>query len=131
MIKEFVERWEARKDELRQQFAAGHPESYEAIVKEVVKLVAGDDWRKPDAENIKALDFGDYQGNLVFVIPADGYQPSTFWYVVVGYGSCSGCDTLESIRSYSSDPPNAEQVNDYMTLALHIVQGIKEMGEGV
>ncbi len=65
------------------------------------------------------------------MIPAGGYQPSDFWYVVVGYGSCSGCDTLEAIRSYEDTPPSVEQINDYMGLALNIVQGIKKMGEAV
>ena len=48
----------------------------------------------------------------------------------VGYGSCSGCDTLEGIRHYNDDKPTEEQVRDYMTLALHIVQGMKRMGDG-
>lgn len=47
----------------------------------------------------------------------------------VGYGSCSGCDTLEAIRDYSSEKPTPEQVKDYMALALHIVQGLKKMGD--
>ena len=43
--------------------------------------------------------------------------------------SCSACDTLESIKDYSGDPPTSSQVNGYMTLALHIIQGMKKMGE--
>ena len=38
------------------------------------------------------------------------------------YGSCSGCDTLQGINSYSCELPTEEQVKDYMTLALHLVQ---------
>jgi hypothetical protein len=34
-----------------------------------------------------------------------------------------------AIRSYSDGPPQDEQVRDYMTLALHIVQGLREMGD--
>jgi hypothetical protein len=132
MIEAFVTKWEDRKDVLRQQFAAAHPDSYQAIVKEVAKLMASDnEYDSPDPENIKELDFGHYQGSLVYVIPAGGYQPSDFWYVIVGYGSCSGCDTLEAIRGYSDDAPTPEQVGEYMTLALHIVQGLKKMGEEV
>ncbi len=47
MIEEFVQKWEARKDVLRQQFVGKHPENYQEIVKEVIKLMAGDseyDW---------------------------------------------------------------------------------------
>jgi hypothetical protein len=43
----------------------------------------------------------------------------------VGYGSCSGCDTLQGISDYSHAAPNEKQIDDYMTLALHIVQGFK------
>ena len=65
----------------------------------------------------------------MFVIAARGYQPSDYWYVKISYGSCSGCDTLEAIRAYSDDPPTPEQIDDYLTLALHIVQGLKKMGD--
>ncbi len=80
-----------------------------------------------DPERIHRIDDGDYQGTLVFVIGASGYQPSTYWYVTVGYGSCSGCDTLEAIRFYGDDPPTSQQVTDYATLAPHIVEGLREM----
>lgn len=68
------------------------------------------------------------QGALVYVIGATGYQPDKYWYVKVGYGSCSGCDTLEAIREYQDGKPTERQVNKYMTLALHIVQGLRLMG---
>ena len=61
------------------------------------------------------------------MIAAGGYQPWEYWYVKVGYGSCSGCDTLEGIRDYPDEPPTKEQIDAYMTLALHIVQGFKSM----
>lgn len=56
-----------------------------------------------------------------------GYQPHRYWYVLVGYGSCSGCDTLEGIRNYDNTPPNENQVQEYWTLCLHVAQGLKEM----
>lgn len=123
MIKEFIERWEINKNSLRTSFSTSHPESYENLVQRVISIL-----EDPDPERIHKIDDGDYQGTLVFVIGEKGYQPSAYWYVKVEYGSCSGCDTLESIRSYSDETPTEEQVNDYMTLALHIVQGLKLMG---
>jgi len=129
MIKEFIERFEAQKPSLRDQLSKKHPENYAAIVKMVVQLLAGDGRYDIDAERIHEINDGDYQGTLVFVIGGQGYQPSDYWYVKVFYGSCSGCDTLQAISRYSSEPPTEEQVNDYMTLALHIVQGIKKMGD--
>ncbi len=119
----------AGKDALRAEFAKAHPTEYKQIVRAVVALIGGDDeYGKPDAARIHEIDDGEYQGTLVYVIGAGGYQPSDYWYVRVGYGSCSGCDTLQSINGYSSEPPTDEQVNDYLTLALHIVQGLKKMG---
>jgi len=45
----------------------------------------------------------------------------------VSYGSCSGCDTLEAIRDYSGDTPTEKQLDEYMTLALHVVQGLRQI----
>lgn len=129
MIEEFTKAWFANKDSVRAKFAEKHPASYIEVVRAVVGMLAnaGCD---PDPERVQEFDNGDYQGTLVFVIGAKGYQPDRYWYVKVGYGSCSGCDTLQAISHYSDDPPTEEQLNDYMTLALHIVQELREM-EGV
>jgi hypothetical protein len=48
--------------------------------------------------------------------------------VRINYGSCTACDTLLSISGYSNEPPNNKQISEYMTLALHVVQGLREMG---
>jgi hypothetical protein len=130
MITEFVERFETGKEQLRASFAKEHPGSYKDVVINVLTILKGDEeYGRPDPEKVTEIDNGDYQGTLVYVIPEGGYQPSTYWYVKVGYGSCSGCDTLEAIRGYEDGAPSAKQVDDYMTLALHIVQGIKVMGD--
>jgi hypothetical protein len=128
MIEKFVERFDASRDKLRERFAAGHPSGYEGIVKAVVECLKTDDeYDGPDPERIVKIDHGDYQGTLLFVIGAAGYQPSTYWAVPVGYGSCSGCDTFESIRDYDDDPPSEKQVDEYMTLALHVVQKLRQI----
>jgi hypothetical protein len=121
----------ASKATLAGRFSAKHPENYADIVRAVVEILAADEYEydAPDPQRIHEINDGDYQGTLVYVIGAGGYQPDIYWYVKVGYGSCSGCDTLESIRGYKDDPPSQEQIKDYMTLALHIVQGLKKMGE--
>lgn len=130
MIPEFVDRFMADKHRLEAVFRHGHPEDYTAIVGAVLEVVRdADKWCKPDLNRITKIDHGDYQGTLVYVIAEEGYQPSTYWYVKVGYGSCSGCDTLEGIREYSDEKPTDSQVAQYMTLALHVVQGLKKMGE--
>lgn len=129
MIQKFVDRFMAGKEKLRAAFSSTHPEGYGAIVKAVIEIIAGDeDYEEvPDPERIHTIDDGDYQGTLLFVVAAKGYQPSDYWYVKVGYGSCSVCDTFKAIRDYDSDPPKPEQTEQYLTLALHVVQGLKKL----
>ena len=43
------------------------------------------------------------------------------------YGSCSGCDLLESIREYDGGLPTEEQVKEYMMLELHLLQRCRWM----
>ena len=131
MIQKFVDKFMAAKPEMISQFKANPPEDYKAIVKAVVKVIGkGEDYDTPSTERIHAIDDGHYQGTLVFVIGAEGYQPSGYWYVQVGYGSCSGCDSLSNIRGYN-DETTDQDAKDYWTLALHILQGLKKMGEEV
>ena len=131
MIQEFVDRFMAAEADLLARFSAAHPASYEEIVRAVVETVRGEEYDSPDPERIHEIDDGDYHGTLVYVIGAGGYQPSDYWYVKVGYGSCSGCDTLQAISGYSDEPPTAEQAREYWTLALHVVQGLKRMGDDI
>lgn len=129
MDKIFVERFMSAKEQLKTQLSKAHPDDYKDLVALVIQTVT-DDSHGPDPERIHLIDDGEYQGVLVFIIAAKGYQPSDYWYVKVSYGSCSGCDTLEAIREYSSEPPTDSQIDDYLTLALHIVQQLKKMGDG-
>jgi hypothetical protein len=129
MIQLFVDRWMAKQEEVRAKFAAKHPDDYKGIVRTVVEAIGADGYDDPDPERIHQIDDGDYQGTLVFVIGANGYQPSNYWAVMVSYGSCSVCDTLQALRGYDDEAPTVEQVTGYMTLALHIVQGLKPLGE--
>lgn len=128
MIQEFVDRFMENKEKLRERFSLSHPGRYEDIVKSVVEIITDDGYGAIDPTRIHCIDDGDYQGTLLFVIAAKGYQPNRYWYVKVGYGPCSGCDTLQAIRDLSmGEEVTEQQVNDYLTLALHIVQEIKEM----
>jgi hypothetical protein len=130
MIQEFVNRFMANKEELADMFK-NHPKSYESVVRNVITAIQVGEYddMSPDPERIHCIDDGDYQGTLVFVIAGKGYQPSEYWYVKVDYGSCSGCDTLQAIEGYSDEPPSQSQIDQYMILALHIVQGLKRMGD--
>lgn len=131
MIQVAIDRFIKAKPKMEAFFSAGHPENYKAIVRAVIDAITEDRYGSfaPDPDRIHEIDDGDYQGTLVYVIAEKRYQPSTYYYTKVYYGSCSGCDTLEAIRSYQNTPPSDEQVKDYMMLALHIVEGLKVMGE--
>jgi hypothetical protein len=125
VIKEIIAQWDSNKGKLEERFRSAHPESYTAIVKSIFELVISD----YSIPNITVIDNGDYQGTQIFLIPADTYQPSVDDYLVThtDYGSCSGCDTLEGIRSYDDEKPTETQVKDYMMLALHLVQRLKKL----
>ena len=133
MIDKFVERFMDGKTELRNQFTENEPSQYKDIVKAVIGIITDEEEYgeyNPDPDNITLINDGDYQGTLVFVIPEKGYQPREYWYVRVSYGSCSSCDTLQAIQSdgdWETDRPTESQLDDYMQLALHIVQGLKKM----
>lgn len=133
MIQEFVDRFMENKESIKNAFMEKHVSSYKGIVKIVIKNITEDEYGFPDPDKIQVIDHGDYQGTVLFIIGEISYQPYDYWYLKILYGSCSVCDTLKHIRSDLDEdqewdsPPNPRQVNDYMTLALHIVQGLKKM----
>lgn len=138
MIKEFVELWEKNKSNLRESLAEKKCEdiSYELLVEMIVTEILNDgrtklEYEDYDAKKMTVIDDGDYQGTQIFIIPRNVYQPSVDEYVYTHtyYGSCSGCDTLLGIVGYSDKRPDEEQLNDLMTLCLHLLQRFKRMEE--
>lgn len=131
MIQRFVDRFMKNKAVLVEQFGKTHPKNYATIVALVVGNITDelDDRNpEPDPERVHQIDDGNYQGTLLFIIGATGYQPSDYWSVKVDYGSCSGCDTLQAIHDrFGGKKPTSDQVEAYMTLALHIVQGLRAL----
>lgn len=132
MEKELIARFDAKRDWIKEELGKLLEKdewdcfnvNYEDIVRVTIEAVHNG-YGTPDPKAIHLIDDGDYQGTLLFVIAEDTYQPHDYWYVKVWYGSCSGCDTLQSILYCSDD--KQEQVNDLFTLALHVVQGLKKM----
>ena len=136
MIQEFVDRFMEAKPKLREYFKGNWPSNYGDIIDAVVKEIGGEEYdtTSMDPGRITCIDHGDYQGTLLYVVATTGHQPSTYYATKVYYGSCSGCDTLQLIDPEtdwdSSDMRkivSEENLNDIMTLALHIVQGFKEI----
>ena len=138
MNKRIIDLWDKNQNKLERYFATTNQSEYDdylKLVKLIVKKVLNNDnecdYMHPnyDIDNITVIDNGDWQGTLIFLIPQKTYQPSASEYLVTysWYGSCSGCDTLQSIHQYRYGLPNEEQVNDYMTLCLHLVQRMKPL----
>jgi len=135
VVKEIITKWDKNKGKLEQWFKTAHPESYKAIVEKLFELVindSDDSWENFDVSKMTMIDNGHYQGTQIFIVPKGTYQPSVGDYLVTDtyYGSCSGCDTLEGIRSYEDSAPSEGQVKDYMTLALHLVQKLRWLSAG-
>lgn len=128
MILEFVKAFQENQSQLREYYQNLLDEDkfhlgYHQIVQKVIELIvenSPDYYPLPDKDRIHVIDDGEYQGTLLFIIPEEGYQPHSYYFVKISYGSCSGCDTLQAIM-YDS----LEKVNDIMTLSLHIVQSLK------
>lgn len=129
MIIEFIKKYEKCVDTLRIKLQEKHPESYKDLVTMVVSLLDNGEWESPDCTRIQEVNFGYREGTRLFIVPNNEQIPDRFWSIKIRYGSCSVCDTFLNIRerSYDDDLPTEQQIHDYLTLCLHIVQSIKEM----
>lgn len=137
MIKFCLEKWDKNKDLLEKELrsrtdlnSCGYLLLVQLVVTHIFNGGEQDDHydygdgSKYDANHITEIDNGDYQGTLLFVIPRHTYQPCEWEYLMtyVGYGSCSGCDTLQGIQDWSDGPLTDNQVVDFMDLCKDIVQ---------
>lgn len=129
MIKEFCLAWEKNKDILKEYFRTHKQNEYNSYVmltRLLFDLVINPEMDfKFDTDEIAIIDDGDYQGTLVFILHICVCQPAitNYVYTSVCYGSCCGCDTLQSIYWYNCDAlPTDEQIDSYMLLCLHLLQ---------
>lgn len=134
MLKILYEKWEKNRETLKSAISRIKNVS-ELEYKDLVKLTFsaiyndGDDtipypYTNLNLDRITMIDDGDYQGTLLFLIPFKTYPPSETEYLMtyVGYGSCSGCDTLLSIVDWWDDKaPTERQVSDLLALCKDIV----------
>jgi hypothetical protein len=131
MIQEFCDRFIEKKEELAERIRKDEPTSYNHLFRMVCETLQNEDdeWNYPDPYRIEAIDHGHYQGTILFIVACGGYQPSTYWASRVAYGSCSACDSFRAIREqgWGSDDVTDQQVEDYLRMALHLVQGMKEI----
>lgn len=139
MIPEFIKAWDENKDKLKSSLndylqVSRSDFSYQSLFKAIVKEVLNPSLdRELDLACLVEIDHGHYQGTIMFVIPVNTYQPSVdeYYSTYVEYGSCSCCDTLESIIGYDLDASShsEEALNGLMALCLHMVQRFKNMGD--
>ena len=143
MDKFILEAWDKQNHKLKNYFMeTPHDEhdSYLALLRKTIEIIFPEDEERGrldfglDHGRITQIDNGDYQGTLVFVVPSRAYQPGAteHWYTSVGYGSCSGCDTLKDIVecNYGKLPTKTE-AEAYWTLCLHMIQKMKRMEEAL
>ena len=133
MIKYALKKWDKNKDALRN--AIQQTEKYKRCFwdyNDIVKLVCryifnenvSDEDPMINVDGITMIDNGDYQGTLIFMLPFDTDQPAEYEYLMtyVGYGSCSGCDTLQCIQSDDEDDETEkEMVDSYLGICKDIV----------
>jgi hypothetical protein len=127
MILNYVKQWEERKHLLEQWLNDNEPNSYENIYEMLFHLVITRSERGElewDWNRFVKIDDGSFQGTEIYILCSNTYQPELTDYIFtsVAYGSCSACDTFQSIEMLQD---KAERVKDYMTLALHMVQETK------
>lgn len=139
MINNFVKRFDQKREWIKSRLM--EPSclpNYEMLLRILCEAISGDDeeYDLPNPKCIKRVDFGDYQGTLVFVIGGHGYQPHSHWATWVWYGSCGGCDALQGINDYVDSEyteneiryhPTSEHVEQWMTLMLHMLQHMVEI----
>jgi hypothetical protein len=129
MLKIIRDKWDRNKDKLQETLIKGNTFmnecSYIDLVKLSFKIIFNSDGEgdQLDIKKITEIDDGDYQGTLLYLIPFETYQPSEYEYLMthVSYGSCSGCDTLQSIQDYGKIFLTDQQVSDFMTLCKDIL----------
>ena len=128
MLKILIGQWDKNKDLLKEELSKIKNIEYRELVKLTFNCIFNNNlpsnYKELDIENITEIDDGNYQGTLLYVIPFNVYQPAEYDYLMtyVGYGSCSGCDSLLSILGYKDNEKlSAYQINELMSLCKDII----------
>jgi hypothetical protein len=125
MLTELTDKLIANEQAIKARLAQDSGWCYESLVSLACEIAfADDEYGVPDPKRITVINHGDYQGTLHFCIGAKGYQPSTLYVTSVEYGSCSGCDAIQSVNDLDD---RAEQVREWWSLTLHMFQRMQEV----
>jgi hypothetical protein len=127
---EIRENWKKFEPKIIQGIKDGlYSDSYEGIVRNLAQLILGSNYSE---ERFLAIDWGEYQGTLIFIFAPDTYQPDEDETYIVSnyYGSCSGCDQLLSITDYHDGPIEDENtINDLLSLVRDIYERIRPLSD--
>lgn len=127
MIKFCLNKWDDNNKKLREVIANTPVETRKNWdYRDLVYLVATTvyEFDLPIVNNIVYGGDCNYQGTLVFLIPMnDGSDTEREWLMsYIGYGSCTVCDTLQSIQSDDGESDSdIDAVDEYMNLCRDIV----------
>ncbi len=139
MIPEFVKAWDANKNKLKLHLATTpmkQYQEYEDLVhllfeKVINPYLSEQNMPVYDITKMHVIDDDYVQGTRLFAIPVDTSYHEVYDYVFThnAYGSCSGCDTLMGIQHYEEGMPDIEQLNEHMTLCLHLLQRCQRLND--
>jgi hypothetical protein len=128
MLKYCYEKWNKNRSKLEEALRKtdlSRVEYRDLLVLTVENILNDNDYPcyKWSTDEITEINDGSYQGTLLYLIPEDTYQPSEYEYLMtyVNYGSCSYCDTLQSIQPDCDDEPNDEDIKNFMSLCKDFV----------
>lgn len=133
MLKILAEQWCKNNNQLKNYLKDNYEKLNSLIYKDIVKIAFEQIYENKlealDLEHITEIDNGDYQGTLLFIIPFNTYQPSHYEYLMtyIDYGSCSCCDTLQSLQAtdynyYEDEGQTKEKkINGFMYLCKDIL----------
>lgn len=123
MLKYCYDKWNQNKDKLRE--ALKNTDISRVEYRDLLVLTVENIFNDGEApyhrwytKNITEIDDGDYQGTLLYLIPKSTYQPAEYEYLMtyIGYGSCAGCDLLQSIQPDSHEETTDEDIDEFMML---------------
>ena len=149
MLKYCYEKWDQNKDELESALRRtdisrveyrdllvltvenilNHSES-DDILPCIPSMHDDEHW---DTSQITQIDDGSYQGTLLFLIPEDCGDPAEYNYLMtyIGYGSCSGCDLLQSIQPDNHEETTDEDIAEFMALCKDFITNmVKPYNQG-
>lgn len=127
----FSEAWFKNKEKFRNYLQTHQQEEYAEeyidLLKALIEVVINPELEeKLRIDYIVEADQDGYQGEKIWLIPYDSFScPEKYIWTHTYYGSCAGCDTLKGIAHYDYGYPTCEQVEEYLTLALHLLQRMK------